>query len=83
MQFPAIFQIGKIEDVTPNDSTDIKNGAIIFLDNDSTEGTIKFDCVNGGTTTLSFTKGELKPFQIKRVYATGTTASGIKAGYID
>ncbi len=70
--------------VTPSDTVDLEYPGTIFLDSTGTEGTVKVELVNGGTLTLNLTKETPHPLMpvVKRVYATGTTASGIKVNYL-
>jgi len=47
----------------------------------TTDGNIKFDCAESGTLTLPVIAGVPLNFIVKKVYSTGTTASGIVIGY--
>lgn len=70
-------------DVTPNDSTDLPDGPCRALWV-AVSGTLRITTLGG--TTLNFTAAEIEagksiPWGAKRVHATGTTATGIKAIY--
>jgi len=69
--------------VTPNDTTDLTSVAYgLWI---GVGGTLKVDCASGpagtpGRTTFATTVPVgLFPFKVIRVYATGTTATGIVA----
>lgn len=66
--------------VTPNDGTDLTtSGRGLWVD---VTGNVKFTTVNGDTDTLSaVAAGVWHPIRIRRVWATGTTATGIHIGY--
>ena len=72
----ALF-VSKAVAVTPSDTVDLAIPGEIFLDQNSTEGNVKVDLMNGGTITITLRKGDIPPFLVRRVYATGTTAVGI------
>lgn len=68
-------------DVTPNDSTDLATWARgLWIDG---AGTIKVTMANDTAVTLTIPAAgfELKGYRIRRVWSTGTTATGIKAFY--
>ena len=75
--------------VTPNDSQNlvlsgssivgIDNGACLFI---GTGGNITITTIGGQTVTLTnLADGVFIPIQVKKVFATGTTASDILALY--
>lgn len=66
-------------DVSPNNSVDLENATRGFIC--TTAGTVKVDMVRGGTVTFTVLAGVLYPFRVKRIYATGTSATGIVALY--
>ena len=72
----ALF-VSKAVAVTPSDSTDLAIPGEIFIDEAGTEGNAKVDLLNGGTITIALRRGEVPPFLVRRVYATGTTAVSI------
>lgn len=75
--------------VTPNDSQDLvlSGGVITGIDNGAclyigTGGNITITTIGGQTVTLNnLADGVFVPIQVKRVFATGTTASDILALY--
>lgn len=65
--------------VTPNDSTDIRPTRGLYT---GSGGAIAVDMALGTTITFSnVLAGTILPIQVKRVYSTGTTATGIVALY--
>lgn len=72
--------VNYLEDVTPNDSADLGNvtrGIMI-----SAAGDLKITTWGGSTITLTaLTAGVIHPIRVKRVFATGTTATGIVAAW--
>lgn len=67
--------------VTPNDGTDLPSVAYgLYI---GTGGTLKVDTANEGQgeTTVSFAAvaAGVLPLKVRRVWATGTTATGIVA----
>lgn len=65
--------------ITPSDSGNIQTTRGIYV---GTSGNVKVDMAYG--TTVTFTNlmaGLVYPFQVTRVYSTGTTASGLVAVY--
>lgn len=70
--------------VTPSDSVDIAGSTVetpatLYI---GTGGNIKVDTIGGDTVTYSnVIGGAFLPIQVKRVYATGTTATDIIANF--
>lgn len=65
--------------VTPSDSTDLATHArCLFI---GTGGDLKVVTVGGDEITFCVLDGQMLPFMIKRVKATGTTATDIVAGW--
>lgn len=62
------------EDVTPSDSADLANYGILYIE---TGGNVKVDLAGSGTVTYTIQSGEFLPVLVKKVYATGTDATGI------
>jgi len=63
--------------ITPDDTTDLSQVAIgLYIE---TGGTISIDTAAGGTRTLSVADFSILPVGVRRVRATGTTATGIHA----
>jgi hypothetical protein len=63
--------------ITPNNSTDLPNNIrAIYV---GSAGDIKVDFVDSGSGVVikNATAGSILPFQVKRVYATGTTATNL------
>ena len=75
-----IRQIAYTVPVTPSDSVDLANGptrAIVV----NVSGSVSLGYSNGLSDTIFMNAGVVYPFTVVRVLATGTTATGIKAGY--
>lgn len=66
-------------DVTPSDSTDLSKLMAFIVA--KVGGDIKVKTSGGSIVTLYANPGIPLPFFVDRVYATGTTATGIVAGY--
>jgi hypothetical protein len=67
--------------ITPNNGADLAaNTRGLYV---GVSGDVKVDMVTGGTgiTFVSLAAGIVHPLQVKRVYATGTTATSIVAVY--
>lgn len=66
--------------VTPNDSTDIAATRGLLID--GTAGAVKITTAGGDTVTLNnLAVGVDYPFQVTRVWSTGTAATSIYALY--
>lgn len=65
-------------DVTPNDSTDITPGdQVLYV---GTGGNVKVTTADGSTVTFTnVPSGAILPVSVRRVFSTGTTATGIIA----
>lgn len=63
--------------VTPNDAADLTNTGILLI---GTGGTLKIDTVSGLTVSLTVPNGYFY-VKVKRVYSTGTAATGISVLY--
>jgi hypothetical protein len=79
------FQALNAEVITPSDTTDLtlsggtivpyETGACIFI---GTGGNLKVTMLGGQTVTyLNLSSGSFLPIQVKRVWATGTTATNL------
>lgn len=66
--------ISNAEAVTPSDTDELSNYGILYV---GTGGAIKFDLAGSGTMTITVDDGEYIPIIAKKVYNTGTDASGI------
>ncbi|MGD8753654.1 MAG: hypothetical protein PVG14_19655 [Anaerolineales bacterium] len=64
--------------ITPHDSNDINPCRGLLVD---VAGDVKCTYQNGQVDTLYLAAGVWHPMLVKRVWSTGTTASGIHAGY--
>ena len=63
--------------VTPDDSTDLPHVAVgLYVE---TGGTIVIDTVKGEARTMVVADFSILPLGVRRVHATGTTATGIHA----
>ncbi len=63
--------------VTPDDGTDLPRVAVgLYVE---TGGSIVLDTVTGETRTLMIADFAMLPLGVRRVHATGTTATGIHA----
>jgi len=63
--------------VTPNDSTDLTVPAWAFIP--ATSGTVKITTYWGDTVTVTVVAGYTYNIRTKRIWSTGTTATGIVA----
>lgn len=74
-----------IKDVTPSDTVDLSIPGYLMIDNNGADGDIAFipfDNVDSEVILLSYAKGDdPKPYLVRRVMATSTTATGIKVVY--
>ena len=63
--------------VTPSDSTDLVNyGVAIYIE---TGGTLSLVTPNGGSRSVQVSDFMVLPVGVRRINATGTTASGLHA----
>ena len=66
-----------IQPVTPDDGTDLSTIAIaLYVE---TGGVVSFVTVGGGTRMVAIADNAILPVGVRRVHATGTTATGIHA----
>ena len=63
-------------DVTPSDTTDLSEVTTAL--NVATPGTVRVTTLAGSVTDVSVTPGYAFPLRVTRVWATGTTATGIR-----
>lgn len=68
---------GHVVSVTPNDSTDL--AVMCQAIRATAAGNIKITCPSGATPTLAFAAAETRYVRATRIWATGTTATGIEA----
>lgn len=65
--------------ITPNDTTDTRTTRGIYV---AVTGDVKVDMSDGATVTFTgLSSGAVHPIAARRVYATGTTATGIVGLY--
>jgi hypothetical protein len=69
---------GRYEPITPNDSTDLTFS--IRTLNVAEAGAVRILDLAGNEVTLTVAAGAQFPVQARRIFATGTTATGIVAG---
>ena len=65
--------------VTPDDGADLEFAARAL--NVAVTGTVRVTSIRGDTATLMVAAGIAFPVRVSRVWATGTTATGIVAMY--
>ncbi|MEM8856605.1 MAG: hypothetical protein AAGD34_23140 [Pseudomonadota bacterium] len=65
-------------DVTPDDGADLPHGGARAV-RINTGGTLTFTSLLGNTETVDVYDGEVITCALKRIFATGTTAMGIRA----
>lgn len=63
-------------DVTPTDSQDLDQIASAL--NVATPGTVRVTTEDGSTADLTVHPGQAFPIRVRRVWLTGTTATGIR-----
>ncbi len=67
--------------VTPNDAADLPNGPCRFL-HLGTTGDVRVTMADGSEETLvALAAGVQQAYQVRRIWATGTTATAITALY--
>lgn len=72
--------IARSYDVTPSDSVDLPNGVCAAL-SVAAAGDVKITYASGVTSTTYLQAGIWHPMDVTRVWSTGTTATGVEAGY--
>lgn len=65
-----------IIDVSPSDTTDLSD--VTNALNVATPGTVRVTTLDGSVTDVSIAPGYAFPLRVTRVWATGTTATGIR-----
>ena len=63
-------------DITPDDATDLI--AVTTALNVATPGTVRLTTVDGATVDLTIHPGHAFPVRARRVWASGTSATGIR-----
>ena len=64
-------------DITPDDAADLAQ--VTLAVNVKTPGTLRVTMIDGTTGDISIAPGHAFPLRVRRVWATGTTATGIRA----
>jgi hypothetical protein len=66
--------------ITPSDSVNLVNPSLAIIA--TVAGTIKVDMLHTGTAiTITLLAGVIYPLRVKKIYSTGTAATGITALY--
>jgi len=63
-------------DIQPDDAADLAQTTTAL--NVATPGTVRITTVDGATADVSVHPGQAFPVQVRRVWLTGTTATGIR-----
>ena len=63
-------------DITPDDANDLSHVTVAL--NVSTRGRVRVTTQNGDITDVSISPGVAFPLRVRRVWATGTTATGLR-----
>lgn len=64
--------------ITPNDSADLPNIAVVYVGGFGTTGAVKVTTAQGTDVTfLGVPAGAVLPVQVRRVWSTGTTATNL------
>lgn len=64
-----------IFDITPDDDTDLPR--VTLAVNVATPGSLRVTMADGSAGTISVAPGQAIPLRLRRVWLTGTTATGI------
>lgn len=64
-------------DVTPDDASDLAR--VTQALNVATPGTVRVTTLDGSVSDVQIHPGHAFPLRVRRVWATGTTATGIRA----
>ncbi len=68
-----------LTEVTPSDATDLSVASRAL--NVATSGTVRVTTVTGSVASITVAAGVAFPIRVQRIWATGTTASGIIVMY--
>jgi hypothetical protein len=66
-----------LAEVVPDDDTDLETVTVAL--NVATAGTVRVTMADGSVGSVFITAGSVFPMRVKRIWATGTTATGIRA----
>ena len=75
LQSPASY----LTNISPNDTTDLANVSRAL--NVASSGSVRVTTVEGSEATVYIVAGNAFPVRVSRVWATGTTATGIVVMY--
>lgn len=65
-----------VEEITPSDSTDLAH--VTKALNAATAGAVRVTTDSGTVTDVFLAAGAVFPLRVRRVWATGTTATGLR-----
>ena len=65
-----------IFDIAPDDATDL--GHVTIALNVATPGTVRVTTIDGSTSDVTINPGQAFPIRARRVWQTGTTATGLR-----
>lgn len=68
-----------VAEITPDDSTDLAQVSLAL--NVATPGSVRVTTLGGDVVDVQIAAGVAFPLRVSRVWATGTTATGIRALY--
>ena len=68
-----------VKSIVPDDDTDLDEATIAL--NVATDGTVRVTTVNGTVSDVFVSAGTAFPLRVLRIWASGTTATGIRALY--
>lgn len=68
-----------VQEIVPDDDADIPSVSLAL--NVATPGTVRVTTLDGDTVDVHVAAGVAFPLRVTRVWATGTTATGIRALY--
>lgn len=69
----------EVAEIVPSDTTDIAH--ITKALNAATAGTVRITTERGAVTDIFLAAGVVFPLRVRRVWATGTSATGLRALY--
>lgn len=68
-----------VQPILPDDETDLVEASIAL--NVATSGTVRVTSLSGTVSDVFIAAGTAFPLRVRRVWASGTTATGIRALY--
>ena len=63
-------------EITPDDATDLHRATLAL--NVQTAGRVRVTTIDGSVSDVTLRPGEAFPLRVRRVWATGTTATGLR-----